>query len=76
MSQPPAPSPAYMAIDEAAVALMGRTIGLDFPPERLTVIAQRLRDMHELAADLDAIDVTGAEPIARFDAAWPEETPR
>lgn len=75
MSQPP-PPPAFASIDEQAVALMGRTVGLQFPVERLGAIAQRLREMHELAADLDAVDLDGVEPAGRFDAAWPEEGAR
>jgi hypothetical protein len=60
------------AITEELVAALGKTVGLDFPVERLPVIAQRLRELHAIAADLDGLDLTDFEPAARFDAAWPE----
>src|SRR5437764_13321467 len=58
-------------IAEGLVAALGKTVGLDFPAERLPVIAQRLRELHAIAADLDGLDLAEFEPAARFDASWP-----
>ena len=68
------PSPLQPAeqITEELVASLGRVAGLHFPTERLPVIAQRLREMHTLAADLDVLEIDDAEPAFRFDPSWPE----
>jgi len=60
----------YKAIDEEVIAILAKIEGLEFPTERLPAIAQRLRDMHELASELDSVDLTGSEPAIRFDPTW------
>jgi hypothetical protein len=60
------------AITDEVVAVFGRSIGLHYDPDRLSLIAQRLREMYQVAADLDDLDVTGYEPAVRFDPTWPE----
>ena len=64
--------PAAVEITEELVASLGRIAGLYFRNERLPVIAQRLREMHILAADLDVLDLSESEPSIRFDPSWPE----
>lgn len=58
------------AIDEQVVRTLAQIEGLAFPSDRLPAIAQRLRDMHEMASELDRADLTGAEPAIWFDPTW------
>ena len=66
------------AITNELVAQLGRVEGLEFPEERLPLIAARLREMHELAAVLDVLDTAegidagDVAPAGTFDPAWPE----
>ncbi len=64
--------PAAAEITEELVASLGGIANLNFPVERLPVIAQRLREMHILAGDLENLDLDDSEPAIRFDPAWPE----
>lgn len=70
MPEPKKPAGGYTAIDEEVIVILARIEGLAFPAERLPAIAQRLRDMHEMASELDSVDLTGAEPAIRFDPTW------
>mgnify|MGYP000885809938 CR=1 FL=1 len=47
--------------------------GLDIPADRIPAIAQRLREMHELASVIDDIDVGLVPPSGVFDPAWSAE---
>jgi hypothetical protein len=69
--QQPLP-PAFAAITEDLVARLGQIAGLDFPPERLPAITERLRELHVLAAALDAIDDDDTPPANSFDPSWTE----
>ncbi len=70
MSESKSSAGGYIAIDEKVVAILARIEGLEFPADRLPAIAQRLRDMHEMASELDSVDLTGSEPAIRFDPTW------
>ena len=67
--QPELP-PAVAAITDDVVAALGPSVGLSYAPDRLAAIAQRLREMHMMAMELDPLDVAGDEPAPRFDASW------
>jgi Asp-tRNA(Asn)/Glu-tRNA(Gln) amidotransferase C subunit len=64
--------PPAAEITNELVANLGRIVGLSFPDERPPAIAQRLRDMLVMAAELDDVDLDGAEPANRFDPDWLE----
>jgi hypothetical protein len=61
------------AITSGTVAVMARLAGLDIPSDRLPAIAVRLRELFELAAEIDGLDLDGIEPAMGFDPRWPEE---
>jgi Asp-tRNA(Asn)/Glu-tRNA(Gln) amidotransferase C subunit len=56
---------------EEEVAVLARAAGLTIPPQRLAVVAERLRDMYELAAVIEEHDLDGIEIGSRFDPSWP-----
>jgi hypothetical protein len=66
------PLPAAGEIDEELVASLGRLVGVPLAEERLPAVAARLRELFEIAAVLDILDLEGFEPAARFDPSWPE----
>ena len=57
-------------ITDKLVATLGAIAGLNFPAERLPLIAQRLRELHIVASDLDAVALGATEPSIRFDPTW------
>lgn len=63
-------------LTEAEVATLARVAGLSIPPERLLLVTERLRDMYELAAVIDEVDLEGVEMHSRFDPSWPAEATR
>ncbi len=63
--------PEAAAISEDLVAHLGELAGLHLAPERLPLIAQRLRDLHIVAAELDSLDLERVDPAIRFDPSWP-----
>ena len=60
-------------ITDEAVAAMAAMAGIDLVPERVPLVAERLRDMQALAAELAEFDLDGYEPDTRFDPSWPDE---
>ncbi len=46
------------------------TLGLDIPDDRIDVIAERLRDLFDLAAPLDEAALDDFEPTNLFDPRW------
>ena len=55
------------------VEVVARNHGLTIAPDRVDVIALRLRELFDLAAPLELATVEGIEPTEPFDARWTEE---
>jgi hypothetical protein len=55
------------------VEVGARRHGLTIAPDRIDVIALRLRELFDLAAPLELATVEGYEPTKPFDARWTEE---
>jgi hypothetical protein len=70
MPEIPLPLPAF---DAQAVAAMAALAGISIPAERLPLVAERLREIHGLAAELAELDLDGIDPDNRFDPSWSEE---
>jgi Asp-tRNA(Asn)/Glu-tRNA(Gln) amidotransferase C subunit len=60
-------------VTEEVVAELARMAGFAVSPERLPGVTERLRDLYQLAADLDGLDLDGVEPATDYDPTWPEE---
>jgi hypothetical protein len=45
-------------------------LGLDIPSDRVDIIADRLRDLFDLAAPLQDADLGDLEPAKPFDPSW------
>jgi Asp-tRNA(Asn)/Glu-tRNA(Gln) amidotransferase C subunit len=63
------------AITEEIVAEMARLNRFVVAPERLPGVTERLRDLYQLAADLDGLDLEGVEPATDYDPDWSAESP-
>jgi len=57
------------------VLALARSVGIAIPPAHLPAVAERLREMFALAADLADLDLEGVEPAMRFHPDWPDEAP-
>jgi hypothetical protein len=55
------------------VEVVAKSHGLIIAPDRIDVIALRLRELFDLAAPLESATVEGFEPTQPFDARWTEE---
>jgi hypothetical protein len=63
-------------VDPNEVDALAKAVGVVIPPERREIVAQRLNEMHALAAEFAALDTSGCDPAFAYDASWPEETER
>jgi hypothetical protein len=55
------------------VAALAERDEINIPPDRIDNIAERLRDLFDLAAPLDEAGVDDFEPTKPFDARWTDE---
>lgn len=60
-------------VDEDAIDALAKSVGIDIKPERRAIVAQRLNEMHALAAEFESLDFAEFDPAFAFDAAWPEK---
>ncbi len=60
-------------VDEAAVEILARSAGVEIAQERRAVVAERLNEMHAMAAQFEAIPYRACEPAFAFDASWTDE---
>jgi hypothetical protein len=58
-------------VDEAAVEAMAKAVGFEIEPDRRAIVAERLNEMHAIAADLNGIDFRESPPAAVFVPTWP-----
>jgi Asp-tRNA(Asn)/Glu-tRNA(Gln) amidotransferase C subunit len=64
--------PIASQIDEAAIPHLARAAGITIPAERVAGAAERLNNMLEFLAELEAVDAGTIAPAAEFDPAWDE----
>jgi hypothetical protein len=57
---------------ERVLALADRD-RIDIPPDRVDNIAERLRDLFDLAAPLEEVAVNECKPTKPFDPRWTDE---
>ncbi|MBN9014774.1 MAG: hypothetical protein J0H25_17470 [Rhizobiales bacterium] len=60
-------------VDASEIDALANSVGITIPPDRQEIVAQRLNEMHALAAEFASLDVSGCDPAFAYDAAWPEE---
>ena len=58
-------------VDEAAIEALARSVGIEIKPERRALVAQRLNEMHALAAEIESVPFRDFEPDFLFDSSWP-----
>lgn len=49
------------------------SVGISIPVDRREIVAQRLNEMHALAAEFASLDIRDCDPAFSYDAGWPEE---
>jgi hypothetical protein len=59
-----------VVISTAVVRTLAECAALPLPEERLATIAEALQDVLANRAALAALDLSGCEPAAAFDASW------
>jgi hypothetical protein len=64
----------YVKPDE--IDALAASVGISIPADRRETVAQRLNEMHALAAEFASLDVSDCDPAFAYDAAWPEEAER
>ncbi len=63
-------------VDPEEIDALARSVGIEIPPDRREIVAQRLNEMHALAAEFASLDVSGCDPAFAYDASWPKEAGR
>jgi len=58
-------------VDEAAVEHLARAAGIEIPAERRAMVAERLNEMHAMAAEFESVPYQAFEPASIFMADWP-----
>lgn len=52
------------------VGVLAEAVGLRLSPDRLPLVAEALREFHEMTAALDDLDLDNVAPESSFDARW------
>jgi hypothetical protein len=57
-------------VNDVAVEHLARAAGIEIPPGRRAIVAERLNEMFALAADIETIPYRHLPPAMIFEASW------
>ncbi len=53
-----------------AVGVLAEAAGLRLSPDQLPLVAEAIREIHDMTSALDDLDLDDVEPEVSFDARW------
>ena len=62
-------------VDDASIDALARAAGIAIPPERRAAVAERLNEMHAMAAEFESLPYFDFSPAGTFNVEWPVDAP-